>query len=532
MINSVPPICKKDGCTNPARKNKTEKRYLKYCSLECQYIGGSAAGSEQRKQTCIERFGFTSNLKSPESKQKRVETCQERYGSSHFMKTNSGKSKVRNTKQLIYNDPSFNNREKYQQTMERKTSEQLEEIQNKRTTTNIEKYGVKSPIQNFDILQQMKSTNIERYGFENVSQNIDVKKRISNTMLSKYGCHFQQQHISENTLNLLQDKEWLLENASKSYAELAETLDVTYHTVARAFEINNIEHVPEPYFRSVGEQQLLDWAQSQNFETVANTRNILPRQELDIYIPSKQIAIEYNGLYWHSELSGKSKDYHQKKFEQCQQQNIKLIQITDWHWLNKNELVKSRLLSKLGIIENKIGARSCVIQNVDNKTASLFLDETHIQGSCMSKVKLGLYFENNLVALMTFGSARFKQKPMWELIRYSTLKNFSVVGGASKLFSYFIKNYNPESITSFCDLSWNSGNLYQQLGFTWQRNTNSNYWYTCQYKTFENRIKYQKHKLSSLLIKFDPTLSEWENMKLNGYDRYWDCGNSVWQWNK
>lgn len=106
----------------------------------------------------------------------------------------------------------------------------------------------------------------------------------------------------------------------------------------------------------------------------------------------------------------------------------------------------------------------------------------------------------------------------------------NVQGGASRLWKYFLNLHQPQSVISYCDARLNTGGLYQQLGFRWQRENGPNYWYTFRYRTFENRIRYQKHKLAGILDHFDPAQTEWDNMKAHGWDRYWDCGSSVWLW--
>ena len=52
------------------------------------------------------------------------------------------------------------------------------------------------------------------------------------------------------------------------------------------------------------------------------------------------------------------------------------------------------------------------------------------------------------------------------------------------------------------------------------------------YCDFFHRSSYQKHKLEKLLPIFESSMTEWENMQANGYDRIWDCGNDVWVWKR
>ena len=131
---------------------------------------------------------------------------------------------------------------------------------------------------------------------------------------------------------------------------------------------------------------------------------------------------------------------------------------------------------------------------------------------------------------MTLGKSRYNKKYKWELIRFANKIGYTVIGGASRLFSKFIKDHNPESIISYSDERWNTGNVYKQLGFKFQSTSGPSYRYTKNYTNLESRVKYQKHKLKELLSDFDESKSEWQNMVENGYDRIWDCGNSVYTW--
>ena len=232
---------------------------------------------------------------------------------------------------------------------------------------------------------------------------------------------------------------------------------------------------------------------SLGFETKTKNRIILNGKELDIYIPSKNIAIEYNGLYWHSE-EFKDKNYHLNKTEECETKGIQLIHIFEDEWLHKQDIVKSRLKNILGLTENKLYARKCTIKEVSSKDSKIFLDNNHIQGNCKSSVNIGLYHNNELISLMTFGKRPLINNNSVELIRFCNKLNYLVVGGADKLFKHYIKTYNPIEIVSYADRRWSQGDLYNKLGFNFISNTPANFYYIIN-KTRINRLTYQKHKL-------------------------------------
>jgi len=263
-------------------------------------------------------------------------------------------------------------------------------------------------------------------------------------------------------------------------------------------------------------------------EIILNSRP-LKGKEIDIIIPEHSLAIEYDGLYWHSESKGKTNKYHLNKTIEAKELGYTLVHIFESEWLNKKDIVMSRLGNMLGT-SSRIYARKCSIVGITSKESKNFLDSNHIQGSVNCSVSLGLQYEGTLVALMTFSKARFT-KTEWELVRYCNILNNSVVGGASRLFKHFLKTYNPESIVSYSDKRWNSGNLYNILKFEHSHDSKPNYWYF-KGKKLESRISYQKHKLKDKLSIFDKDKTEYENMLLNGYDRIFDCGNRVYIWKK
>ena len=209
------------------------------------------------------------------------------------------------------------------------------------------------------------------------------------------------------------------------------------------------------------------------------------------------------------------------------EKNIRLIQIFDTEWYANQEIVKSKIAHLLGL-SYRIYARQCVINCVTREAKNRFLIENHMQGTCISSINLGLFSEGNLVAVMTFGKSRFNKNAEWELLRYCSSKNVTVVGGAARLLRCFEQQYNFPSIVSYCDLRYGTGKMYEEIGFTLIGQTNPNYWYLKNYQNLETRIRYQKHKLSKLLPEFDATQSEWTNMQNNGYDRIWDCGSSIY----
>ncbi len=282
---------------------------------------------------------------------------------------------------------------------------------------------------------------------------------------------------------------------------------------------------------SISENEIAEFLKENGVNIIKKDKKILNGKEIDILLPEYNIGIEYDGLYWHSD-EFKDKNYHINKTNECSEKGIRLIHIFEDEWVQKKDIVKSRLLNVLNKTKNRIFARLCKIMEVKSTEAKEFLDNNHIQGNVYGKFNIGLYFNDELVSLMTFGSKRKNlgsttKDGEYELLRFCNKLNTTVIGGASKLFKYFIEKYNPEKITSYCDLRWSNGNLYEQLNFKLSHVSKPNYFYI-QGNNRKNRFKYRK----SELIKegYDENKSETEIMKERGIHKIYDCGCKVYEY--
>ena len=269
-------------------------------------------------------------------------------------------------------------------------------------------------------------------------------------------------------------------------------------------------------------------------------RIILNGKELDIYIPDYNLAIEYNGLMWHSEKYGRiNKNYHLDKLNECNQKNIRLIQIFEDEYLEHKDIVLSKIKHILGKDTDlsKVQARKCKVNEIDKETALLFLEKNHIQGFTTSTIYLGCFQDNILVGVMTFKEER-KGNNRWELNRFATDINYRCIGIGGKLFKYFIKTYNPLYIKSFADRRWTldkDNNLYIRLGFKLGDVLKPEYKYFLQKEYGFKRV----HKFNfrkQILLKKYPDKSLTKDMtekemcdKIGAY-RIWDCGLFKFEW--
>ena len=297
---------------------------------------------------------------------------------------------------------------------------------------------------------------------------------------------------------------------------------------------------------SKSEINIQKFIEQQNIKILTNNRQIIYPKEIDIFIPEKHLGIEFDGIKFHSELFKPNdyKTYHLQKTINCEKQGIHLIHIFEDEWLEKQDIVKARLLNLLGKNKFKIGARKCKIKQVHVKEERNFLNNNHLQGYVSSTICYGLYWlspVNNkeyLVALMSFGPLRknlgsSNKEGHYELYRFVTAKNFSVPGGASRLFKHFVKKFNPKQVISFADRRWSirsDKNLYESIGFKFDSYTEPGYFYVQGNKRI-NRFALRK----DVLIKeygCSPEQSEHEFCQQQGWPRIYDCGQLKYIWNQ
>lgn len=281
---------------------------------------------------------------------------------------------------------------------------------------------------------------------------------------------------------------------------------------------------------SRAEQEVADYVISLIGEdnVLTSNRSVLGHKELDIYIPDKNIAIEFNGLYWHSEAHGKDRHYHYDKWKMCKDNGVQLITIWEDEWRDKKEIVKSMLAHKLGVSqEERVFARQTHVVVIDDKAmAKEFLDEHHIQGSGFATYLLGLVdAQGELVAV----SAWKKSGSVLYLERYAT--SCSVIGGMGKLLKagkHLARNQGVDTIVTFSDHQVSDGDLYATLGFTLDKELKPDYKYLvdCDRK---HKFNYRKDRFQKdPELDYVDGLTERELAELNGLERIWDCGKTRW----
>ena len=455
--------------------------------------------------------------------------------------------KMQSTKLKKYGDPNFGNVDKGRKTKEELYGDANYNNREKMLKTNLERYGTKVAPTVVESTKRRSCNgeigfNSDSYkkfllsnGVTNVSQLEYVRRKKSNKAVQTA----YESIVSGNRLNgevtpLFSEQTYMGSDYQYSYPFQCNKCGNKFSDHLYSGHIPRcLNCYPHHKFESVGQCEMVQFIINLGIVPSIDNRQILNGKEIDIYIDDRQFGIEFNGVYWHSEISGnKDKKYHVGKTEECLKRGVKLLHVLDQEWKEKRPIIESILRSQFNVGITTIFARKCVIKSVNNTECQSFLSENHIQGNDKSSIRLGLYHENDLVSVMTFCRSRYDKSVEYEMSRFCTKLNYRVLGGASKLFSHFIKTLDPKSIVSYSDRRFFSGKTYTMLGMKKVKDTPPSYFYTKNGSIVGTRLTFQKHKLSKILSTFDNTKSEWENMKANGFDRIWDCGHAKYIWEK
>jgi len=513
-------------CGKPTRYVNIVVGYKKYCSTKCS--NKSEEVKYKKKKTIIEKYGVENPFQADEIKEKIKQTNLIKYNDEFAVRNKEIKEKTKRTNLERYGTKSplqniniiekrnKTNLEKYGSKIPIKNKDVIE----KRNKTNLEKYGYTTPLKNKDVKIKTLLTNLEKYNVKNVLQNKEIRKKAQNSKKKYFLNNIFYNILNSFNLELLSDYNNSKENIKLKCLNCNHIFFATYDVISQGYK-----RCPKCYPRnkSDDEKKICYFIKSLNIEIVENSREIIPPYELDIYIPEKKITIEFDGLYYHSEKFNKDRNYHLNKTELCEKSNIRLIHIFEDEWVFKQEIVKSRLKQILELNNSeRIHSRKCEIKEINSKIKNEFLNKYHIQGEDKSNIKLGAFYNDDLVSVMTFSHGNISHKilndDVWELSRFCSNLNYHIPGIASKLLTYFKRNYEWKEIFSYADRRWSQGNLYYKIGFELYSITKPNYWYVKgiqRIHRFNLRKKYNE----------DKNISEKLMREREGYVRIWDCGH-------
>jgi rubrerythrin len=488
------PTCKLDFKVDWLLRNRRV-----FCSKKCSNNNPINIKNkiENTEKTFIKKYGGYPMATNPETKMRLANTMMSKYGVEHFPQS------------------------------------ELFNIQLKKT--KLEKHGN----ENYQSWDKIKETLMSRYGVNNIANHAETLERRTKSHKISYFNKLIDTLKTNGIIPLFTIDDFIGHHWTNIYK--FKCLKCGYVFESSLFQTPSSIYCEkcDPDKKKTMENDIFDFLTSlvPPLLITRHDRAVLNGKELDFYFPEKKIALEFNGLYWHSEISGKkNRRYHLNKTNGCLFHGIQLIHILENEWRDHKEIVQSDLRRMLKIPNsNTIDVSDCIVKEINNRDKNEFLVNNHLYGEDKSSVKLGLYHNNRLVSVMTFIRSRFNKKVEWEILRYCDLLNIVIRGNSAKvLFDYFVSKYKPSSVLGYSNKRFLDDNFHLTLGFKFDKIMPPDYHYISpDYKCIYNKMFFKGDtNLKEKLLTFNPELSEWENMKLNGYDKFWDNGKLVWIWRK
>ena len=525
------------------KQTEIEKYWMEYFQTE--------EFKEKTKQSNLEKYWVEFTSQRSDIKEKIIETNVERYWVSSYLQTEHSREEM---KKILRTD----------------------NVKEKRKATNNLIYWWNTPFSSLDVIERCKQKNIEKYWVDWVSKRPEINEKVINTKkqntqssvdetIKKFNLPIQFIDFDLKT----RDKTFHCKICEKNFF-ISKDLFVKRLLKLKRWILNNKQictncNDPHNFKTSNKEKELVKFLKEiYTGEIVENTKSVIKPKELDIYIPDIKLAIEFNWIYWHSEFKGeKERNYHLMKSNMCSDKWIRLIHVFEDEWDNKNEICRTRILyiilnslsiyklDKSKFISENVEKneiiywRKCEINEISTADKNEFLTRYHIQWTDNSSIKLWLFYKDRLIWVMTFSKPNISK--WWhdtidwkfELSRFALRKWFQVVGWASKMFEYFIKNYNPSEVYSYADRRWNTGAVYLNLGFEFDRETDINYWYIIDNERV-HRYNYRKNILLKKYPEYNTKINEITNdlyteieiMIEQWFDRIWDCWSFKFVWKK
>ena len=415
----------------------------------------------------------------------------------------------------------------------------------KQVATMQQRYGVTNPAHLRAVGEQKQMTMRVRHGVSNPMQSKSIAVRsIATRLANGYAESYYRRNYDRMKTRLMEDCKLILLTSFENYTGVAGAplVSLSCPTCARNIEWR-IDYGHQPRcaackprpinYKSKEEIEVYNYICSDLgiARVISGDRRLIGPYEIDILSEEHKLAIEYCGLYWHSESQRINRNYHLKKHNAVEKQGYRLLTLFSDEWLDHSEIVKSKIGHLFGCTPDRRFARSLQVAEINNKEAACFYTIAHIQGPVDATKHLALTDRGKIVCAMSFINARESRGLMSgasELVRYASLPFITVVGGASRLFAHFIKDHSPIAVISYADRRWSDGGLYRKLGFTLEHTTAPDYSYVENHRYRHFRFGFRKDVLKSVLGDFDDT--EWEVMRALDYDRIWDCGKYRFVW--
>lgn len=491
-----------DALSMPGFNTRAEKLYAIFNNIHirpsCVVCGGPASFHTHFLETC----SVACAARNPSRKEKISATSLSRYGVSHPSLSEDVKKRTRATNMQRYgvSNPS-----------------QSDLVKGRTFETNLLRHGSKCTLNSPDSVIKKKATWIEKHGVDNPAKVPCVKSKMLDS--KNAACRVVKDErkralLDEHGIKALFN-EWVDCKSEYDWQHITCGTTFRYHFVGAV-----VPRCPTcfPLNRSSEEQRVHELLRSHNIEFMMNTRQVIPPRELDIFIPSANLAIEINGVYWHHD-TGTMLPLRDKTRLACAA-GVQLLHFWDFEINNKFDIVANIIKAKLKL-HTKTHARKLDVSAISSQEAAHFLNTHHLAGFARASIYLALKDGPTIKAVASFAANRFKKDGTWELVRFAS--DGAIVGGLSKLIAKFRSSVQAP-LVSFADARLSTGEVYEKIGFQLNGLSKPNYFYARGSKRL-HRQQAMKHKLVSLLPDFNEALSEHDNMTNAGWLRCFDCGS-------
>ena len=469
---------------------------------------------------------------------------------------------------LTHNEiPQHTKGENISLTLLNRTSEQKQQAELKRRKTNQEKYGCDNVSQNKEIAEKISHT-LQNFSSEQRQHRLDSMRNTISNRTDEYQ-QLITQHKSEAT------KRYFENLTEEQRIKFSQTMSEAYQNMPDENKIARAEKIQDTYRQTCMDKYNLsnalmledvkDKIRNTNLERYGvpyycmtekcrqaiggNSANSKPNQDIARLLDERQIKYsqEYNietysfdfridnilleidpWITHNSTVSpfGNPKEsfYHYDKSEVAREHGFRCIHIFDWDNVDK-------ILNSISTVAKTVYARSCEIKEIDNITTNNFIVKYHFQNNVKSQVQIGLFYDGDLISVMTFGKPRYNKKYEYELLRLCTAYDYKIIGGSERMFKYFIRTYNPKSIISYCDLSKFNGDVYNHLGFVYSTTTIGKHWYNPKSKKHITDNLLRQRGVDQLLNKNYGKDTNNETLMLQeGFVEIFDAGQSTYKW--
>ena len=502
------PLCPE--CGKPIKSNKcTINGYrITYCSAKC---GHGSLAEQKRKEFNMKHYGCTNASQRLEVKEKREQTNLRVYGCKNPYQNKDVQKRAENKKLEKYGDPHYTNPEK-------------------RDKTNLEKFGCVNVFSNKGIQELIRKRNLEKYGCESPMQVPEIAKKAVmgniNTVSNKsYNTRLMTNQFSYPNFSI----EYYIEhhqNHEHEYEFVCRKCGNIYMSRIHNLSMRKCPLCYSSITTSSKEQIIKDYIDTiYKGIVVRKNRTLLNGKELDIFLKDINLGIEFDGLYWHSELNGCKEYYHLSKTSQCENKGIRLIHIFEDEFDDKFDIVKTNLNY---IINGSIGLdlSNVEIKGIDDGTSLEFHETYNLNGNIRSANNIGMYYNGELISVLSFSNK--KNNDGYEITRYSVNGLYDRPIILNKFLDYIRDIMKITDIELILDRRWDNGKEFENDGFYISRIYEPDYWYLnngCSIRY--NKSFFRKENIQDKLKIYDPNKTLLENMESNKYTRIWDCGKLV-----